>query len=704
MYRNLFLFLCFIMVLTGHAQSIESPNRQLNLTFHVDNGIPYYSLLYKGKIIIEKSRLGFEMKNIPSMVDNFSILKSSTSAFDETWEPVWGEVKKIRNQYNELEITLEQGSPKRIVIIRFRLYDDGLGFRYEFPNQKNLSYFTIAEEITQFNLGKDYTAFWIRGDYDTNEYNYTTSLLSEVSHQIDAATEEISAQTPTKEISVQTPLMLKGNGVYINIHEAALKDYPAMLLELDSTGVILSTHLTPDPLGGKGRMQTATQTPWRTILISDNAADILASKTILNLNEPNKIEDTSWIKPMKYIGVWWEMFIPNGGSWAYADTSNIKLDEIDYSRIEPNGRHAANTENVKRYIDFAAKHGFDGVLVEGWNIGWEDWFGTMKENVFDFVTPYPDFDLNELKKYAAQKGVKLIMHHETSASIPNYERRMNEAYQFMKDNGYDAVKSGYVGTIIPLGEHHYGQTMVNHYLRAIEKGADYKIMINAHEPVRPTGMHRTYPNYLAAESARGTEYEALGNIKPDHQTILPFTRLIGGPMDYTPGIFQTDFSYYDPNVKNRVNTTLLKQLALYVTMYSPLQMAADLPENYERFADAFQFIKDVPVDWDDTRILEAEPGDYITIARKKKGEDEWFIGSITDENKRVSNIRLNFLDPGKNYIATIYADGEDADYETRPQSYTIKNYRVNSKSELAIPIARSGGYAIHIKENSSQTN
>ena len=704
MYRNLFLFLCFIMVLTGHAQSIESPNRQLNLTFHVDNGIPYYSLLYKGKIIIEKSRLGFEMKNIPSMVDNFSILKSSTSAFDETWEPVWGEVKKIRNQYNELEITLEQGSPKRTVIIRFRLYDDGLGFRYEFPNQKNLSYFTIAEEITQFNLGKDYTAFWIRGDYDTNEYNYTTSLLSEVSHQIDAATEEISAQTPTKEISVQTPLMLKGNGVYINIHEAALKDYPAMLLELDSTGVILSTHLTPDPLGGKGRMQTATQTPWRTILISDNAADILASKTILNLNEPNKIEDTSWIKPMKYIGVWWEMFIPNGGSWAYADTSNIKLDEIDYSRIEPNGRHAANTENVKRYIDFAAKHGFDGVLVEGWNIGWEDWFGTMKENVFDFVTPYPDFDLNELKKYAAQKGVKLIMHHETSASIPNYERRMNEAYQFMKDNGYDAVKSGYVGTIIPLGEHHYGQTMVNHYLRAIEKGADYKIMINAHEPVRPTGMHRTYPNYLAAESARGTEYEALGNIKPDHQTILPFTRLIGGPMDYTPGIFQTDFSYYDPNVKNRVNTTLSKQLALYVTMYSPLQMAADLPENYERFADAFQFIKDVPVDWDDTRILEAEPGDYITIARKKKGEDEWFIGGITDENKRVSNIRLNFLDPGKNYIATIYADGEDADYETRPQSYTIKNYRVNSKSELAITIARSGGYAIHIKENSSQTN
>ena len=704
MYRNLFLFLCFIMVLTGHAQSIESPNRQLNLTFHVDNGIPYYSLLYKGKIIIEKSRLGFEMKNIPSMVDNFSILKSSTSAFDETWEPVWGEVKKIRNQYNELEITLEQGSPKRTVIIRFRLYDDGLGFRYEFPNQKNLSYFTIAEEITQFNLGKDYTAFWIRGDYDTNEYNYTTSLLSEVSHQIDAATEEISAQTPTKEISVQTPLMLKGNGVYINIHEAALKDYPAMLLELDSTGVILSTHLTPDPLGGKGRMQTATQTPWRTILISDNAADILASKTILNLNEPNKIEDTSWIKPMKYIGVWWEMFIPNGGSWAYADTSNIKLDEIDYSRIEPNGRHAANTENVKRYIDFAAKHGFDGVLVEGWNIGWEDWFGTMKENVFDFVTPYPDFDLNELKKYAAQKGVKLIMHHETSASIPNYERRMNEAYQFMKDNGYDAVKSGYVGTIIPLGEHHYGQTMVNHYLRAIEKGADYKIMINAHEPVRPTGMHRTYPNYLAAESARGTEYEALGNIKPDHQTILPFTRLIGGPMDYTPGIFQTDFSYYDPNVKNRVNTTLSKQLALYVTMYSPLQMAADLPENYERFADAFQFIKDVPVDWDDTRILEAEPGDYITIARKKKGEDEWFIGGITDENKRVSNIRLNFLDPGKNYIATIYADGEDADYETRPQSYTIKNYRVNSKSELAIPIARSGGYAIDIKENSSQTN
>ena len=702
------LFIAFFLCLGSFAsaQQLTSPDGNLSLEFMEQaDGVPAYRLDYKGKPVLTSGRLGL-LTEEADLTRGFKQTNLERASVDNYWNPVWGEYNRVRNHYNEMTVTLEQPETGRILNIRFRLFNDGLGFRYELPLQRKMNYLTVKDEVTEFNLTGNHKAFCIPGDYDTNEFAYTTAPLSDIAVDMEKRIAKKSYESKAEGgLTVQTPLMMKSeDGIYLNIHEAALKDYPAMLLELDSTGVILSTHLTPDPLGGKGRMQTATQTPWRTILISDNAADILASKTILNLNEPNKIEDTSWIKPMKYIGVWWEMFIPNGGSWAYADTSNIKLDEIDYSRIEPNGRHAANTENVKRYIDFAAKHGFDGVLVEGWNIGWEDWFGTMKENVFDFVTPYPDFDLNELKKYAAQKGVKLIMHHETSASIPNYERRMNEAYQFMKDNGYDAVKSGYVGTIIPLGEHHYGQTMVNHYLRAIEKGADYKIMINAHEPVRPTGMHRTYPNYLAAESARGTEYEALGNIKPDHQTILPFTRLIGGPMDYTPGIFQTDFSYYDPNVKNRVNTTLSKQLALYVTMYSPLQMAADLPENYERFADAFQFIKDVPVDWDDTRILEAEPGDYITIARKKKGEDEWFIGSITDENKRVSNIRLNFLDPGKNYIATIYADGEDADYETRPQSYTIKNYRVNSKSELAIPIARSGGYAIHIKENSSQTN
>lgn len=684
-----------------YAESIESPNRQLKLDFYIESGIPYYSLSFKGETVIGKSRLGFEMMNVPSMKDEFSLRNAHVSSFDDTWEPIWGEVKEIRNRYNELEVFLEQGNPKREVIVRFRLYDDGIGFRYEFPKQKDLSYFTIAEELTEFNLGKDYKAFWIRGDYDTNEYSYTTSQLSEIAEKIKDATEAIPAQSPTKELAVQTPLMLKGDSIYINIHEAALKDYPAMVLKLDDKNFVLSSLLTPDPLGGKGRLQTSSQTPWRTILVSDKAADLLASKTILNLNEPNKIKNTNWIKPMKYVGVWWEMFVPNGKNWAYADTTNIKLDSINYRQLKPTGKHAATTENVKKYIDFAAKNGFDGVLVEGWNIGWEDWFGHMKEYVFDFVTPYPDFNVNELQQYAADKGVKLIMHHETSASVPNYEQHMDTAYQFMKKHGYDALKSGYVGKIIPYGEYHYGQTMVNHYLKAIEKAADQEIMVNAHEPVRPTGMHRTYPNYLAAESARGTEYEALEYINPDHQTILPFTRLMGGPMDYTPGIFQTDLSYYDPTVKKRVNTTLAKQLALYVTMYSPLQMAADLPENYERFPDAFQFIKDVAVDWDDTRILEAEPGDFITIARKAKGTNDWYVGSISDENKRRSEISFDFLDDGKDYIATIYADGPNADYEKNPQSYTIKKYRVNNKSKLNQPVARSGGYAISIKEAKS---
>ena len=707
MYKK-FLLVC-MSILTGisfiQAQSIHSPNGNLALQFDVKEGIPYYSLSYKGKPVIYDSPMGFELKNAPNLMDSFSIASSKISDFDETWKPIWGEVKEIRNQYNQLYVSLRQGAQQRIVNICFRLFNDGLGFRYEFPAQPDLSYFTIKEEKTGINLGKDYKAFWIPGDYDTNEYNYNTSNISQIRELMADAIEEIPAQTPIKELAIQTPLMLKSpDGLYVNIHEAALVNYPAMNLELDDKKFNFTTHLVPNPLGDKGSMQTEAVTPWRTILVSDNAADILASKTILNLNEPSKIADTDWIKPTKYVGVWWEMFVPNGGSWAYADSTNIKIDQTDYSKLIPNGKHAANIENVKKYIDFAAKHGFDAVLVEGWNIGWEDWFGLMKENVFDFVTPYPDFDVKGLQKYAADKGVKLIMHHETSASMPNYERRMDTAYQFMKDNGYDAVKSGYVGSIIPYGEHHYGQTMVNHYLRAIQKGADYKIMINAHEPVRPTGLHRTYPNYLAAESARGTEYEALGYVKPDHQTILPFTRLMGGPMDYTPGIFQTDLSYYDKNNSNRINTTLAKQLALYVTMYSPLQMAADLPENYERFPDAFQFIKDVPVDWDDTRILEAEPGDYITIARKGKNSEDWYIGGITDENGRISEFSFDFLTPGEKYIATVYADAPDADYEKNPQAYIIRQYIVTNKSKLKQPLARSGGFAVSVKKVTPEQN
>lgn len=683
------------------GQIIESPDKNLKLSFETSAGIPYYKLDYKGKEVIQKSRLGMQLKDTPSLLDNFSIDSISVSSFDEVWKPVLGQYKDIRNHYNEMAVTLKQGDPERTVIVRFRLFNDGLGFRYEFPDQKNLMHFTIAEEKTEFNLGKDYKAFWMKGDYDTNEYSYTTSQLSEVDQKIKESTETIGEQSPVETLSVQIPLMLKSDdGIYMNIHEAALIDYPAMNLELDDSSFKLTSHLVPDALGNKGMMQTSTHTPWRTIVISDKATDILASNLILNLNEPNKIEDTSWIKPVKYIGIWWEMFIPNGSSWAYSDdTPNVKIGETDFSRLKPNGRHGATTQNVKKYIDFAAKHGLDAVLVEGWNIGWEDWVGQMKENVFDFVTPYPDFDVQELKQFAENKGVKLIMHHETSASVSNYERRMDEAYQFMKDNGYDAVKSGYVGRIIPLGEHHYGQTMVDHYLRAIKKASEYKIMVNAHEPVHPTGTQRTYPNYLAAESGRGTEFEAMNNVNPDHQTILPFTRLMGGPMDYTPGIFQTDLSYYDNKVNNRINTTLTKQLALYVTMYSPLQMAADLPENYERFPDAFQFIKDVAVDWDDTRILEAEPGDYITIARKAKGKNEWYVGAITDENSRTSSIVFDFLDPGKTYIATLYADAKDGDFEKNPQAYTITKYKVDSKSKLTQKLARSGGYAISIKES-----
>ena len=699
MYRNLFLFLCFIMVLTGHAQSIESPNRQLNLTFHVDNGIPYYSLLYKGKIIIEKSRLGFEMKNIPSMVDNFSILKSSTSAFDETWEPVWGEVKSIRNHYNEMAVTLNQKAQGRNLIICFRLYNDGLGFRYEFPQQKNLNYFVIKEEHSQFAMAGDHTAYWIPGDYDTQEYDYTISKLSEIRSKMKEAITPNSSQYVFSPTGVQTALMMKtDDGLYINLHEAALVDYSCMHLNLDDKNMIFESWLTPDVNGDKGYMQTPCNSPWRTVIVSDDARNILASRITLNLNEPCKIEDTSWIHPVKYVGVWWDM-ITGKGSWAYTDeVPSVKLGITDYTKTKPNGKHSANTENVKKYIDFAAEHGFDAVLVEGWNQGWEDWFGKTKDYVFDFVTPYPDFDVEEIHKYASSKGVKMMMHHETSSSVRNYERHMDKAYQFMVDNGYNSVKSGYVGDIIPRGEHHYGQWMVNHYLYAVTKAADYKIMVNAHEAVRPTGLCRTYPNLIGNESARGTEYESFGGNKVYHTTILPFTRLIGGPMDYTPGIFEMDCSKMSPTNTSRVRSTLARQLALYVTMYSPLQMAADIPENYERFMDAFQFIKDVAIDWNESKYLEAEPGEYITIARRAKGTDDWYVGCTAGYNGHKSDLKLDFLTPGKKYEAIIYADAKGTSWDNNPQGYTITKKKVTSKSSLKLTAGIGGGYAISIKE------
>ncbi|MDR6967808.1 hypothetical protein J2X31_001820 [Flavobacterium arsenatis] len=686
--------------LFAQAQEIASPDKNLNLKFSlIQNGVPAYELNYKNKPVIKSSKLGIETKDVPSFLDGFTVVKTENTTFDESWNPVWGEQKTIRNNYNELLVTLAQKSVKdRQIKIRFRLFNDGLGFRYEFPEQENLTYFVIKEERTQFALAGDHKAFWLPGDFDTQEYSTVTSNLSEVRGKMKAAVTPNASQHPFSDTGLQTPLMMKSkDGLYINIHEAALIDYSCMHLELDDKNLILNSFLTPDAIGDKGYMQAPTQSPWRTIVVSDKATEILASKLILNLNEPTKYEDVSWIKPVKYVGVWWEM-ITGKSSWAYNDLTSVKLGELDYSKTKPNGKHAANTAHVKEYIDFASKHGFDAVLVEGWNEGWEDWFGKSKDYVFDFVTPYPDFDVKELHRYAASKGVKMMMHHETSGSIRNYERHMDKAYQFMVENGYNSVKSGYVGDIIPRGEYHYGQWANNHYLYAITKAADYKIMVNAHEAVRPTGLSRTYPNLIGNEAARGTEYEAFGGNNADHTTILPFTRLMGGPMDYTPGIFQTKVSAYNPDNNSFVHTTLAKQLALYVTMYSPLQMAADLPETYNKHLDAFQFIKDVAIDWDETNILEAEPGDYITIARKAKGKNEWFVGGISDENARISNVDFSFLPKGKNYEAIVYADGKDAHYETNPQSYAIKKMKVTSKTKLKQQIAPGGGFAISIKE------
>lgn len=674
----------------------SSPDGNMEVSFSLDNnGTPYYSVIYKKDTVIYKSLLGFNCFDNINFESGFNFDKSQNSTIDEKWSPVLGETDTIRNNYNELKVFMHNKSQK--LNITFRLFNDGIGFRYEFPEQDSINNFIIKEEKTQFSLKGNHKAFWIPGNYDSQEYCPFTTKLSEVRKTFTDNYGKVNGSFYS-ETGMQTPLQLKTqDGIYINIHEAALIDFPCLTLDLDDSDYILNAHLTPNAIGYKGLIQAPFFTPWRTIIISDDARDILASKIILNLNEPCKYKDTSWIKPQKYIGVWWEM-ITGKSTWAYTEENgSYKLGETDYSKTKPSGRHGANTKHVKEYIDFAAKHGFDGVLVEGWNQGWEDWFFKKKDFVFDFITPYPDFNIKEITKYAQEKGVELIMHHETSASTRNYERFMDKAYKFMVDNGYKTVKSGYVGPILPLGEHHDGQWMVNHYLYAVKKAAKYKIMVNAHEPVRPTGLHRTYPNLIANEAARGTEHP----VNPDHTTILPFTRLIGGPMDYTPGIFEMDISKINPRLNGQlkwVNSTISRQLALYVTMYSPFQMAADLIENYERFPDAFQFIKDVAVDWQDTRIIEAEPGDYVTIARKEKSGNRWFVGSSVDENGHLSKFKLDFLDKNKKYLATIYRDAENAHYKKNPQAYVIEKKNVNNKTTLTIKSAPGGGFAIMICE------
>ncbi|WP_303311881.1 glycoside hydrolase family 97 protein [Hymenobacter sp. BT730] len=693
----LFLLGAYLAEVPAQAQTVHSPSNKLTLNFRLSpSGEPTYQLQFGTKPVLKPSKLGMLLQGQPGMDQGFTIAQTDSSQHDDTWTPVWGEVKQIRNRYKELAVTLAQaGKDGHRMVVRFRLYNDGLGFRYEFPEQPGLTYFTVQQEKTEFNLNGNHKTFWIPGDYDSNEYAYKTTRLSE----IDAA-----AITPIQEKSapdrVQTPLMMKADdGLYLNIHEAALVNYPAMMLTVNRQTFGLTSTLVPSATGAAAYLQTPEHTPWRTIVVSDKAPDVLASKLILNLNEPTKLTDTGWIKPQKMVGVWWEMHV-NKSSWNYSDTGNLKLADTDWSQLKPNGHHGANTANVKRYIDFAAKHGLQSVLVEGWNVGWEDWAGNWKEEVFDFVTPYPDFNVAELQQYATSKGIKLIMHHETSGSVTNYERRQDEAFRFMKANGYDAVKTGYVGRIIPRGEHHDGQWMVNHFNRTADHMARQKIMVDMHESVRPTGLHRTYPNWLANEAARGNEFNAWseGN-PPEHETILPFTRLMGGPMDYTPGIFQIQLESWNPerNKGRQVHTTLTKQLALYVTMYSPLQMAADLPEAYEKHLDAFQFIKDVPVDWDDTRILAAEPGDYLTIARQAKGKDEWYLGAITDENARNQTVKLDFLKPGQRYEATIYADGKGASWDKNPMAYQIRKMKVNSKSALKLQMAAGGGTAVSIK-------
>lgn len=706
--------LALLSVAAINAQSLKSPDGKFEMNFNLKNGIPYYNLKYNGNVVVEDSKLGLrllkdgdiqfaseiENKNNQGKNLNAGFVKTAEK-FDsknETWQPVLGEKKNYINNYNELAVTLNQPENDRHIIIKFRLFNDGLGFRYEFPQQKNLNYFIIKEEDSEIDLPWDMKAWWLAGDYDTEEYQTQTTKLSEIPAKWPTSFDGNASQNLVKN-GVQIPLMMKKEGanpLYINLGEAAVLNYPAANLELDATTYKFKTHLTPDAQGAKGYIQTPATTPWRTIIVSPKAETVLDSKMLFNLNEPTKYTDTSYIHPTKYMGVWWEMIIGKS-QWAYSTANNVHIGKTDFTKLTPNGNHAANNTKVKEYIDFAAANGFQGLLIEGWNVGWEDWFGHSKEFVFDFITPYPDFDIKMLNDYAHSKGIKLIMHHETSGSATNYERWADKAFQLMNKYGYDAAKTGYVGNIIPRGEHHYSQWTINHYQRILEKANEYKIMINSHESVRPTGESRTYPNWIAAEAARGTEFEAFGGNNPDHQTILPFTRWMGGPMDYTPGIFQTKLDYYFPGDNRFVKTTLAKQLGLYVVMYQPLQMAADLPENYAKHMDAFQFIKDVAADWDDTKILSAEPGDYIHTARKAKGTDNWFVGGITDENAREYTVDFSFLDKGKKYEAIIYKDGKDADYINNPQSYTIEKKLVTSDSKVKIQLARSGGYAISVK-------
>ena len=722
MKRTLLSAALICIALGAMAQKVTSPDGKMELSFSLDNGRPTYTFSVDGKTVVAPSHLGYQLKKEngekstdfdwkPSRAtdkeasrkadffSDFTLEKFENNSFDETWKPVWGEESSIRNHYNELLVQLKQIKNNRFLNIRFRLFDDGLGFRYEFPDQKNLTYFVVAEELTEFAMTGNHTAWWVAGDYDTQEYNYQTTKLSEIRGRMKRAISENASSTPIGPTTVQTALQMRtDDGLYLNIHEAACTDYPTMHLTYQENNNTFVSHLTPDARGDKGYLQTPTVSPWRTVIVGRKATDILASRITLNLNEPSKIEDTSWIHPVKYIGVWWDM-ITGRGKWAYTDAvSSVQLGKTDYSKLPSNGKHSANTENVKRYIDFAAKNGFDAVLVEGWNEGWEDWFGHQKDYVFDFVSPYPDFDVKGLSNYAKSKNVKLIMHHETSSSVRNYERHLDKAYQFMKDNGYDAVKSGYVGDIVPRGEHHYSQWMNNHYLYAVKKAADYKIMVNAHEATRPTGLCRTYPNLIGNESARGTEYEAFGGNEVNHTTILPFTRCIGGPMDYTPGIFVMDVSKMNPESTSRVRSTLARQLALYVTLYSPLQMAADVIEHYEARPDAFQFIKDVAVDWDKSLYLEAEPGEYVVTARKAKGKDAWYIGCTAGDNGHKTNIALDFLTPGKTYTATIYADAKGTAWNKNPESYVIKKIKVNNKTVLKNLVAGvGGGFAISIQ-------
>ncbi|MBL3546107.1 glycoside hydrolase family 97 protein [Chryseobacterium sp. KMC2] len=696
------------------AQSLKSPDGKFEMNFQLKNGVPYYNLTYNGGVVVEDSKLGLRLFKDTAIKFASEIAKPEDAKFDlnngfakvdekrdsknETWQPVLGEKKNYINNYNELAVTLNQASTDRSIVVKFRLFNDGLGFRYEFPQQKNLNYFVIREEDSEIDFPTDMKAWWLVADYDSQEYQYQETKVSEIPAKWDQAFDANASQSLVKN-AVQSPLMLKREGkepLYINVAEAAVLDYPASHLEVDAKNFRFKTHLTADRQGAKGYIQTPSTTPWRTIIVAPKAEQVMDSKMIFNLNEPTKYTDTSYIHPTKYMGVWWEMIIGKS-QWAYSTAENVHIDKTDFSKLAPNGKHAANNTKVKEYIDFAAENGFQGLLIEGWNIGWEDWFGHSKDFVFDFITPYPDFDIKMLNDYAHAKGIKLIMHHETSGSAANYERWSDKAFQLMNKYGYDAVKTGYVGDIIPRGEHHYSQWTINHYYRIAEKANEYKIMVNSHESVRPTGESRTYPNYISAEAARGTEYEAFGGNKPDHQTVLPFTRWMGGSMDYTPGIFQTKLDYYFPGDKRFVKTTLAKQLALYVTMYMPLQMAADLPENYKKHMDAFQFIKDVAADWDDTKILSAEPGDYVITARKAKGTENWFVGGITDENKREYTVDFSFLDKGKKYEATIYEDGKDADYIDNPQSYNIYKKEITSKSKINFKMVRSGGFAVSIK-------